>query len=203
MPSGCLGFSERGYSPKANGGILFVRSLSQGRAAPPPPPTKKHKKNKIGRRKRREARKEETLFSETGRVFIWGTLVGIGLKDTRRTCFWLWAKNRYPKWIPGKWKHGLKPAVLCWFHFDPRPIWRREKMAPGALSWLGQNNVSAPALQAIREDSTDGADGAWVWLVRVFFCFFVFCDMWWWLVVFFGILFFGWLWGFTHFEMQP
>ena len=24
---------------------------------------------------------------------------------------WVWVKNRYPKWNPGKWKHGLKPAV--------------------------------------------------------------------------------------------
>ena len=24
---------------------------------------------------------------------------------------WLWVKNRCPKWNPGKWKHGLKPAV--------------------------------------------------------------------------------------------
>ena len=24
---------------------------------------------------------------------------------------WLWVKNRYPKWDPGKWKSRLKPAV--------------------------------------------------------------------------------------------
>ena len=24
-----------------------------------------------------------------------------------------------PKWNPGKWKHGLKPAIPWWFHFDP------------------------------------------------------------------------------------
>ena len=28
----------------------------------------------------------------------------------------------YPKWNPGKWKHGLKPAVPWWFHFDPYPF---------------------------------------------------------------------------------
>ena len=29
---------------------------------------------------------------------------------------WLWVKNRYPKWNPGKWTHGLKPAVpWCFF----------------------------------------------------------------------------------------
>ena len=25
---------------------------------------------------------------------------------------WQWVKNRYPKWYPGKWTHGLKTAVL-------------------------------------------------------------------------------------------
>ena len=32
---------------------------------------------------------------------------------------WLWVKNGYPKWNPSKWKHGPKPAVSWWFHFDP------------------------------------------------------------------------------------
>ena len=30
-------------------------------------------------------------------------------------------QESYPKWIPGKWKHGLKPAVPWWFNFDPYP----------------------------------------------------------------------------------
>ena len=34
---------------------------------------------------------------------------------------WLWVKHRYPKWNPGKWKHGPKSAVPCWFYFDPYP----------------------------------------------------------------------------------
>ena len=34
---------------------------------------------------------------------------------------WLRVKNGYPKWNPGKWKHGLKPAVPWWFNFDPHP----------------------------------------------------------------------------------
>ena len=34
---------------------------------------------------------------------------------------WLWVKNRYPKSNPGKWKHGLKPAVPWLFNFDPYP----------------------------------------------------------------------------------
>ena len=33
---------------------------------------------------------------------------------------WLWVTNRYPRWNPGKWKHGPKSAV-CWFNFDPPP----------------------------------------------------------------------------------
>ena len=33
----------------------------------------------------------------------------------------LWVKNRYPKRNSCKWKHGLKPAVPLWFHFDPYP----------------------------------------------------------------------------------
>ena len=34
---------------------------------------------------------------------------------------WLWVRNRYPKWNPGKWKRELKPAVPEWFNFDPYP----------------------------------------------------------------------------------
>ena len=34
---------------------------------------------------------------------------------------WSWVKKWYPKCNPGKWKHGLKPAELWWFSFDPYP----------------------------------------------------------------------------------
>ena len=35
---------------------------------------------------------------------------------------WLWVKNRVtPKWNPGEWKHGLKPAVPWWLNFDSYP----------------------------------------------------------------------------------
>ena len=34
---------------------------------------------------------------------------------------WLWIKTRCPKWNPGKWKHGPKPAVPWLFGFDPYP----------------------------------------------------------------------------------
>ena len=45
-----------------------------------------------------------------------------GLGSESETIIWLWVKNRYPKWNPGK-KHGLKPAVLWWFRFDTDPYW--------------------------------------------------------------------------------
>ena len=32
---------------------------------------------------------------------------------------WQWIKNRCPS--NGTWKHGLKPAVFCWFNLDPYP----------------------------------------------------------------------------------
>ena len=57
-----------------------------------------------------------------------------GMREKTSTCgthlatctfrMWQWAKNRYPTWNPGKWKHGLKPAVpwwSWWFNFDPYP----------------------------------------------------------------------------------
>ena len=31
------------------------------------------------------------------------------------------SKNRYPKWNPGKWKHGPKPAYPLLFNFEPHP----------------------------------------------------------------------------------
>ena len=34
---------------------------------------------------------------------------------------WKWVKERFSKWNPGKWKHGLKPAVPGWFSFHPCP----------------------------------------------------------------------------------
>ena len=36
----------------------------------------------------------------------------------------------YPKWNPGKWKHGLNPAVPWWFNFDPYPSWDVNFMDP-------------------------------------------------------------------------
>ena len=42
---------------------------------------------------------------------------------------WRWVKNQYPKWNPGKWKHGLKPVVPWWFYFDPYPFWPKRGQA--------------------------------------------------------------------------
>ena len=44
---------------------------------------------------------------------------------------WLWVKNGYPFWIPGKWNQGLKPAQPLLFNFDPQPN------RPGR-AWLSQ-----------------------------------------------------------------
>ena len=43
---------------------------------------------------------------------------------------WLWVKNMYPKWTPGKWKYGPKPAVPWWFNFDPDPSGRSPREVP-------------------------------------------------------------------------
>ena len=48
------------------------------------------------------------------RAFPW---VPASLKPLK----WLWVKNMYSKWNPGKWKHGLKPVVPWWFNFDSYP----------------------------------------------------------------------------------
>ena len=43
---------------------------------------------------------------------------------------WLWVKNRYPTWNPGKWTHPLKPVISWWLNFDPYPC---EKWLLGCL----------------------------------------------------------------------
>ena len=57
---------------------------------------------------------------------------------------WLWVKNVYPTWNPGKWKHGPKPAVLWWFNCDPYPYpgLCRKRMDP-PISWPEAENLSA------------------------------------------------------------
>ena len=48
----------------------------------------------------------------------------------KRKCKWLWVKNRYPKWNPGKWKHGPKLAVPWWLNFDPYPNQVKQEALP-------------------------------------------------------------------------
>ena len=46
---------------------------------------------------------------------------------------WLRVKNTCPKWNPGKWKHGQKPAVPWWFSFDPYPVDQTRPKEPSAI----------------------------------------------------------------------
>ena len=44
-------------------------------------------------------------------------------QDLESLCFfahtiWVWVKNRYPNWNPGKWKQRLKPVVPWWIDFE-------------------------------------------------------------------------------------
>ena len=53
-------------------------------------------------------------FGEARRFL--GSLSGFGVVESADRVnvdpIWLWVKNRYLEWKSGKWKHGLKPAVL-------------------------------------------------------------------------------------------
>ena len=54
---------------------------------------------------------------------------------------WLWVKNRYPKWNPGKWKHGPTPVVPWWFNFEPCP---NNSQNVVSTSWLKLSIPKAP-----------------------------------------------------------
>ena len=56
----------------------------------------------------------------------------------------LWVKNLYPKRNPGKWNHGLKPAVSWWFSFDPYSAIYFQ-MAVGQNQWY-HFGVGAPPI---------------------------------------------------------
>ena len=65
--------------------------------------------------------------------------------------------KRYPKWIPGKWKHGLKPAVPWWFHFDPYPHENgkgRDRSQLGARLLL-HDGQAIPGLQQLLNGQTE------------------------------------------------
>ena len=44
------------------------------------------------------------------------------MKHCKPYANWVWVKNRYPEWNPGKWKQRLQPVVSWWSNFDPYPI---------------------------------------------------------------------------------
>ena len=47
----------------------------------------------------------------------------VGPCPAKGGCYWLRVKYGNPKMAcPSKWKHGLKPAVVWWFNFDPYPL---------------------------------------------------------------------------------
>ena len=70
---------------------------------------------------------------------------------------WLWVKSRHPKWNPGKWKHGPKPAVPWWFISDSypnagvikKPAFREERQLAEALLHEGASGPNqSPSTQA-------------------------------------------------------
>ena len=46
---------------------------------------------------------------------------------------WPWVKNGCPKWNPGKWNHGLKPAVPCWLLLTHTHFGRGRSLLDGRL----------------------------------------------------------------------
>ena len=54
----------------------------------------------------KEARRRAQLAEERGERLKALEAGGMVRAEVR-----LWVKNMYQKWNPGKWKHGLKPAV--------------------------------------------------------------------------------------------
>ena len=62
---------------------------------------------------------------------------------------WLWVKNGYPKWNPGKWNQGLKPAVKWCFNFEPYPV--GTPMCPPVFGWVqGQTHGNGPLWRPLR-----------------------------------------------------
>ena len=83
--------------------------------------------------------------------------------------FWLWVKNRVtPKWKPGKYKHGLKPAVLWECNFDPH-------LFGGAL--LVDVPCSSPRLSTLSVLSANILQG-WIHKSRQPHRFLDFCTVW-------------------------
>ena len=48
---------------------------------------------------------------------------------------WLWVKNMVtPKWNPGKWKQGLKPAVAWWLILTHTHVVREQRLRNARLA---------------------------------------------------------------------
>ena len=62
-------------------------------------------------------------FSDPLHCFLWGGVISAVKSDSSNTqaAIWLWVKNGYPKWNPGKWNQRLKHAVPWWCYFDSYP----------------------------------------------------------------------------------
>ena len=75
---------------------------------------------------------------------------------------WLWVKHRYPTWNPGKWKHGLKSAVPCWFNFDPHPFGFLESTSRGQTvdPLRTQSNQSSWAVESAHNKNIRGRGGS-------------------------------------------
>ena len=68
-----------------------------------------------------------------------------------RIPIWLWLKKMVPKWNPGKWKHGPKPAQALQFHCEPYPYPPQRRLShtgaqvsfPGSHVWMPGHRTSA------------------------------------------------------------
>ena len=75
------------------------------------------------------------------------------------TQIWQWVKNRYPKWNPGKWKEGLKPAVPRRLHFEPYPF---EEMLSTKLVW-----GSVPLLKSTTGGKAKRCPSSQIWRTKM------------------------------------
>ena len=77
---------------------------------------------------------------------------------------WLWVKNMYPKWSPGKWKHGPKPVrsagglVLTHTHIYIFPLYvtRKELRLDMAIPRPGKMRVGLLSSRAQEEPQHGG-----------------------------------------------
>ena len=68
-------------------------------------------------------------------------------------CVWLGVKNRGPKWNPGKWKNGVKPAVVWWCNLTHTHLRTCEFMNQAVL-WGCQLNIASREHQGSPQDKS-------------------------------------------------